>query len=54
MYRVELKAVLWYLYLPPFLPVPNVPCGVESKLVDRDGYYGGSVPNVPCGVESLV
>ncbi len=34
------------------LSVPNVPCGVESKLCQKSRIVTFSVPNVPCGVES--
>ena len=33
--------------------VPNVPCGVESTLINVSVRLTTYVPNVPCGVESL-
>ncbi len=54
MHRMELKAVFWYLYLPPFLPfVPNAPYGVESPPCREFSDYR-LVPNAPYGVESLI
>ncbi len=43
MHRVELKDIHIVIPIAPYFPVPNAPCGVESKLVDRNDYYGGSV-----------
>ncbi len=57
MYRVELKATQKScLKKISTQRVPNVPCGVESLMLDM--WAMGSlylrVPNVPCGVESLM
>ncbi len=31
MHRVELKVNYWYVVIQSVSPVPNVPCGVESR-----------------------
>ncbi len=53
MYRVELKAFLRPCLELYRLPVPNVPCGVESIVVNMEGLIFRAVPNVPCGVERV-
>ena len=52
MYRVELKANTCRSWHSRHCRVPNVPCGVESRLHTRRGLSKAWVPNVPCGVES--
>ena len=53
MYRVELKASSGVRRATRTnVQVPNVPCGVERKVVEAKRVAGVYVPNVPCGVES--
>ena len=33
------------------MPVPNAPCGVESRAVRERSKWKYDVPNAPCGVE---
>ena len=53
MYRVELKVLFpnWGEVVQE--RVPNVPCGVESKVIQLSFYAKVFVPNVPCGVERV-
>ena len=52
MYRVELKAAFISWLLKSFsTKVPNVPCGVESRVGNQPVGVQTVVPNVPCGVE---
>ena len=54
MYRVELKVVNTSLKsLPSGTAVPNVPCGVESRLTPPQSFSPCFVPNAPCGAKSL-
>ena len=55
MYRVELKvSCSLFYYWAVLLPVPNVPCGVESRFRVYLRKVKCFVPNVPCGVESYI
>ena len=41
-----------WLILQAYKCVPNVPCGVERKVLKGRAKKLPFVPNVPCGVES--